>query len=155
MNGAFPRAPQLPSESSVNHQALAESRFPWGKEHSRPYLKETDLLNREGCRQQGQDEGPSERGTHDYDGLDSRPACRASVSWALLFSLLTAPPHSHSGQAHWLGRHTDLAPVSAKPRLHQYDRDNKWSWLLEDCECSENCCMRSARAVQARGKNSG
>lgn len=116
MNGAFPRAPQLPSESSVNHQALAESRFSWGKEHSRRYLKETDLLNREGCRQPGQDEGPSERRTQDYDGLDSRPACQASVSWALLFSLLTAPPHSHSGQAHWLGRHTDLAPASAKPR---------------------------------------
>lgn len=39
--------------------------------------------------------------------------------------------------------------------LHQYDRDSTWSWLLEDCECSENCCTRSAMAVQARGKNSG
>ena len=38
-------------------------------------------------------------------------------------SLLTAPPHSHSGQAHWLGRHTDLAPVSAKSQLRIQGRN--------------------------------
>lgn len=101
MNGAFPRAPPLPSESSVNHQALAEW-FSWGKEHSRRYLKETDLPDKRGCRQQWQGEGPSECGTQDYDGLDSRPACRASVSWALLFSLLRIPPHSPTPLPWWV-----------------------------------------------------
>ena len=81
-------------------QALAE-RFSWGKEHSRRCLKETDLPSREGCRQQWQDEGPSECGTQDHDGLDSRPACRASVSWALLFSLLRIPPHSPTPLPSW------------------------------------------------------
>ena len=159
MNGAFPRAPQLPSESSVNHQALAESRFSWGKEHSRRYLKDIDLPNREGCRQQWQDEGPSECGTQDYGWF------RLSASlpgFSFLGSLVLSPqnpslqPHPTpivgkliglGGTQIWLQSRLSLG-------LHQYNRDSKWSWLLRDCECSENCCMWSARDVRACGKNS-